>query len=99
MCLNISRESKKSYGEKKDWKWGKSEKLDVNEQKTDEDYLLGNSNKPNEDQDGSSEVSHKNDQGTAEMEQDFLVNMSTVSEDFEENDEDVEDINHGTEIS
>ncbi|XP_065866775.1 midasin [Euphorbia lathyris] len=61
---------------------------DVSEQITDEDQLLGSSEKPSEEQDASGEVPNKNDKGI-EMDQDFTADAFSVSEDSEgENDED-----------
>lgn len=72
--------------EKWNQQWGKSGQHDVSEHITCEDQLLGNSDRPNEDQDASSKVSNKNDKGT-EMSR-FIADMSSVSEYFEEeNDE------------
>ncbi|XP_030490703.2 midasin isoform X2 [Cannabis sativa] len=58
-------------------------KNDVSDQITDEDQLLGASDKQNEEQDASGEVPNKNDKGI-EMEQDFDGKLSDVSEDSEE---------------
>ncbi|WCJ27054.1 Midasin [Euphorbia peplus] len=56
---------------------------DVSEQITDEDQLLGSSEKPSEEQDASCEVPNKNDKGI-EMDQDFMADAFSVSEDSEE---------------
>ncbi|XP_062087755.1 midasin isoform X2 [Humulus lupulus] len=58
-------------------------KNDVSDQITDEDQLLGASDKQNEEQNASGEVPNKNDKGI-EMEQDFDAKLSDVSEDSEE---------------
>ncbi|PON47074.1 Midasin [Parasponia andersonii] len=58
-------------------------KNDVSDQITDEDQLLGASNKPNEEQDASGEAPKKNDKGI-EMEQDFEADTFDVSEDSDE---------------
>ncbi|XP_048233780.1 midasin isoform X2 [Ricinus communis] len=64
---------------------------DVSEQITDEDQLLGTSDKPSEEQDASGDAPNKNDKGI-EMEQDFTADTFSVSEDSdEENDEDSDD--------
>lgn len=56
----------------------KSEKPIVSEQKADEDFLLGNSNKTNEGQGASSESSNKNDKVTIEMERIFFPLMTSL---------------------
>ncbi|CBI35900.3 unnamed protein product, partial [Vitis vinifera] len=61
---------------------------DVSDQITDEDQLLGASEKPSEEQDVSDEVPSKNDKGI-EMEQDFAADTFSVSE--ESGDDDNED--------
>ncbi|CAA3002691.1 Midasin [Olea europaea subsp. europaea] len=61
---------------------------DVSDQITDEDQLLGASEKPNEDKNDSSDVPNKNEKGI-EMEQDFSASAFSVSEDSgdDENDD------------
>ncbi|XP_050232290.1 midasin isoform X2 [Mercurialis annua] len=64
---------------------------DVSEQITDEDQLLGTSDKPNDEQDASGEAPSKEDKGI-EMEQDFTADTYSVSQNSEEeNDEDSDD--------
>ncbi|KAG8656474.1 hypothetical protein MANES_04G142500v8 [Manihot esculenta] len=63
---------------------------DVSEQITDEDQLLGTSEKPSEAQDASGEAPNKNDKGI-EMEQDFTADAFSVSEDSEEGNDEGED--------
>lgn len=64
---------------------------DVSDQITDEDQLLGTSEKDGEEQDASNEVPSKNDKGI-EMENDFTVDALSVSEDSSEDDnEEAED--------
>ncbi|KAL2462441.1 ATPase [Forsythia ovata] len=64
---------------------------DVSDQITDEDQILGASEKPNEDKDDSSDVPSKNEKGI-EMEQDFNASAFSVSEDSgDDENEDTED--------
>ncbi|KAF7137371.1 hypothetical protein RHSIM_Rhsim07G0217300 [Rhododendron simsii] len=64
---------------------------DVSDQITDEDQLLGDSEKPNDEQADLGDVPSKNDKGI-EMEQDFAADTFSVSEDSGDNeDEDGED--------
>ncbi|XP_058222016.1 midasin-like isoform X2 [Rhododendron vialii] len=64
---------------------------DVSNQITDEDQLLGDSEKPNDDQADLGDVPSKNDKGI-EMERDFAADTFSVSEDSGDNeDEDGED--------
>ncbi|ONI15461.1 hypothetical protein PRUPE_3G044200 [Prunus persica] len=56
---------------------------DVSDQITDEDQLLGISEKASEEQDASGEVPSKNDKGI-EMEEDFAADTFSVSEDSED---------------
>ncbi|PIN24695.1 hypothetical protein CDL12_02577 [Handroanthus impetiginosus] len=55
---------------------------DVSDQITDEDQLLGASDKPNDEHDDKSDMPSKNDKGI-EMEQDFDAEAFSVSEDSE----------------
>ncbi|KAI8544654.1 hypothetical protein RHMOL_Rhmol08G0312700 [Rhododendron molle] len=64
---------------------------DVSDQITDEDQLLGDSEKPNDRQGDLGEVPSKNDKGI-EMEQDFAADTFSVSEESgDDDDEDGED--------
>ncbi|GLT49686.1 hypothetical protein SLA2020_232280 [Shorea laevis] len=61
-------------------------KTDVSDQITDEDQLLGTSEKTSEENDASNEVPSKNDKGI-EMNEDFEADTYSVSEDSEEDDD------------
>ncbi|XP_056176640.1 midasin isoform X2 [Syzygium oleosum] len=63
---------------------------DVSDQIIDEDQLLGDSAKPGEEQNASTEVPNKNEKGI-EMEQDFAADTFSVSQDSTEDDTDNSD--------